>query len=1561
VQLTWARFTAGKGWRAVNADRLKLGLCAGLLLLAAAICLPAQQGTIGTTKPGAHVRDARVPNPHVPDSRVGQQQRRAARFLAQRGIGRAHSGWPASATGAADLLAAARAQHHTLAIRAQASLADASLTAPWQPVGPAQVTTAAYGAVTGRVSSLAVDPSDPSGNTLYVGTTGGGVWKSVNAAGSPASVSFTPLTDTLSAYAEANIASLSIGAVTVQPGGTGVVLAGTGDPNDATDSYYGAGILRSADGGATWSLISASSDALLGSSLNYSFTGNGFAGFAWSTVNPNLVVAGVSQAAEGLEVNAGSPVSIMGIYYSPDAGQTWYMATIADSPGQIVQSDKTPFTAPGNAATSVVWNPIRQMFYAAVRFHGYYQSADGINWMRMAYQPGTQMPSAYCPTNTGTNGSPACPVFRGALAVQPVTGDLFALTVDVNNLDQGLWQDVCALNGGACSSNTVTFASQIADAALEAGGGDTTIPQADYGLYLAAVPSSQDTLLFAGTEDIYQCSLANGCAWRNTTHATTCASAGVAWAQHAIDATFGAQGLLYFGNDGGLWRTTDDVDQQQAQCSPDDATHYQNLNPGLGSLAEVENLAEDATDPQKMMASLGALGTAAPQAASGSAWPQALDGEGNYAAIDPAAPANWYATSLFGVGINRCIEGSGCDIAGFGEPVIGSTQVGGDGDLQTIPAPWILDPQNTANLILGTCRVWRGAATGGAAWTSNSLLSSMLDGIPGPFCNGNAEIRSLAASGSPTDPAGTPERLYAGMAGLLDGGATVPGHVYTAAVTGSSGSSTVWTDLFHSPVSNGFAKSSEFNPGGFDISSIYVDPHDPSGQTVYVTVQGFAANGLVAPQIYGSTSGGSEWVNLTSNLTNAPANSIVVDPNDANTVYVATDTGVYITRKIASCAIPLQACWNVYGTSLPTAPVIQLAAFNEGSTSVLRAATYGRGIWQIGLVTAGTAMTTVNASPASLTFPGQALGTLSAIQTVVVQNTGTITLNTTQVSITGDFAETDDCTQEPVMPGDACTVEVTFTPSQTGPRTGTLTVYGNIAGGATGGQVTVALNGTGLAAPAIALLPTALTFTQTLLGQTSATQDIAIMNTGGVTAGLASETASGDFSIGANTCTASLSPNTECTVGIAFSPSASGNRSGTLTVVDSAGTQTAQLSGVGESPATDGLAPLSLTFAPQVIGTPSLAQQVTLTNNGDQTLQLIAIQVSGGFNAVNQCGTSLAGHSSCAIGVNFVPTQLGAESGTLIVSDAIRSQTVTLSGTGLAPPGISATPTTINFGNYAVGQTTSVQTVTLLNNGGVPLSGLAFAVTGDFATPSAANTCGRTLAVGAQCQIGATFTPSQPGVRNGALTITATELAKPLNVILTGNGQTGNSQNFTLAVEGSSSAILTSGQPATFQLSITPFGGLTGSVALTCTGFPQNANATCTVNPVSVTLPSGGSASASVTIVTGQASANAALRDSNGPGWGRRGLRGFGLTLCLLLPAGFLVRRRRGWKNLALVGLLALALPIGCNLGVTPGKETSGPTPPTNTYSTPSGTYKLTVTGTASGLSQTAYLTLTVE
>ena len=133
------------------------------------------------------------------------------------------------------------------------------------------------------------------------------MWQSQNAAATTsANVQFLPLTDNLSALSGAPEAGISVGAVTVQPGGTGVVLAGLGDPSDALDSYYGAGLLRSTDSGKTWSLIQQTMDLEDGlGRQDYSFIGEGFAGFAWSSTNVQLVVAAVSQAARVWLVNAG--------------------------------------------------------------------------------------------------------------------------------------------------------------------------------------------------------------------------------------------------------------------------------------------------------------------------------------------------------------------------------------------------------------------------------------------------------------------------------------------------------------------------------------------------------------------------------------------------------------------------------------------------------------------------------------------------------------------------------------------------------------------------------------------------------------------------------------------------------------------------------------------------------------------------------------------------------------------------------------------------------------------------------------------------------------------------------------------------------------------------------------------------------------------------------------------------------------------------------------------------------------------------------------------------------
>ncbi|SFF80054.1 Right handed beta helix region [Streptomyces mirabilis] len=104
----------------------------------------------------------------------------------------------------------------------------------------------------------------------------------------------------------------------------------------------------------------------------------------------------------------------------------------------------------------------------------------------------------------------------------------------------------------------------------------------------------------------------------------------------------------------------------------------------------------------------------------------------------------------------------------------------------------------------------------------------------------------------------------------------------------------------------------------------------------------------------------------------------------------------------------------------------------------------------------GSPSATLAASPGSLTFADQAVNTTSAAQTVTVTNSGTATASITGVTAGGDFAQTSTCGTS-LAAGANCTVSVTFRPTASGTRTGTLTLTGNQSDNPT----TVALSGTG--------------------------------------------------------------------------------------------------------------------------------------------------------------------------------------------------------------------------------------------------------------------------------------------------------------------------------------------------------------------------------------------------------------------------------------------------------------------------------------------------------------------
>ncbi|MDR3704234.1 MAG: choice-of-anchor D domain-containing protein, partial [Candidatus Sulfopaludibacter sp.] len=1412
------------GWRSRLPGAQKLLAALGqLLVLGLVLGLATAAGQQATTAS----RQANLP------PRVVQAQR----FLAQRGGSTASQGTRQA------IPAAGRFNWRRNAVRPQSPPASA---ATWQAMGPAAVLTPDYGLVTGRVSALALDPSDATGNRLYLGTTGGGVWVAQNAAtGTASNVVFSPLTDTVGSLTGAIDASISIGALTVQPGGTGVILAGTGDPNDALDSYYGAGILRSTDNGNSWSLITDTAD------LRWSFDGEGFAGFAWSTTSPQLVVAAVSQAFEGTLVDAPrSRASYVGLYYSFDGGATWSLATITDASGANVQGPNDPYAgADSNAATSVVWNPVRQLFVAAVRFHGYYQSADGVTWTRLAAQPGSRLSMLFCPTNTGTPGSIACPIFRGALAVNPQTGDTFAWTVDRFNQDQGLWQDKCGLNAGVCTNQNITFAQQLSTTALQTStpNGAATIANGDYNLTLAAVPSQQDTLLLAGANDLWKCSLAMGCVWRNTTNATTCMTAQVGEYQHALAWNANNPLEIFVGNDSGLWRSLDAIGQTGSACASTDGTHFQNLNGGLGSLAEVVSMAPSAATPYTMMVGLGANGTADVKGVSGvtADWAQILGGEGGPVAIDPMNTTNWYANNGAGVSIHRCSQPGDCTPSTFGSSAaVTDADVSGDGLTMTTPAPFLVDPLDHLQLLVGTCRVWRGQADG-IGWSAGNAISTILDSAAASgACSGDTLIRSMAAMALPSGG----EVVYVGMYGRANGSTRLAGHVLSATVNPAGSSSPVWQDLTLNPVGNDIRAMNFF---GMDISSIVLDPHDITGKTVYVTVAGIPSVDENIRTVYRSTDGGLNWTNEEANLPWNAANSLVVDPQDANTVYIATDMGVYFTTRIATCANASSDCWSAFGTGLPQAPVTQLSASPlTSSAKVLMAGTYGRGVWQTPLWSAETGLTTAVAAPVPLVFPSPVPVNTSSSLALILMNTGTLDLLPTGTAVSGNFSvQTDNCKNTTVASGASCIISVTFAPLQAIPLTGELTIYANVYGG----QLTAELSGTGSPAGSVSLTPATVDFGQVEVGTTSSPFQVEAGNSNATAVSISGVSITSPFKIASNSCGAStLAANTNCQVMVEFAPTQTGLVAGTLTFTDGAGTQTVALTGTGAAPPTDVLSPAALTFPGTIVGQNSTAQTVTIANTGDLPLTSIAASVSGAFQVSSNCGTQLVAQSVCNLSVVFTPTQAGVQTGTLTVSDLLRTQTVNLFGTGLLPPAFTATPASLSFMAQQVGVPSSPQTLTVTNSGGAAMADVGFQFTGAAATSYAlgTNTCGTALNSGSSCTVQVIFTPAASGGSAATLvlsssTLGVTPLSVPLNgngTVTTGLGASPTKLTFPSTITGSSSAAQTvtvtnTGSFAATSLTLTtaaPF-SLTQN---TCTSSLA-AGASCTVGVLFTPTASG--------------------------------------------------------------------------------------------------------------------------
>ncbi|WP_396270500.1 choice-of-anchor D domain-containing protein [Ideonella sp.] len=453
-------------------------------------------------------------------------------------------------------------------------------------------------------------------------------------------------------------------------------------------------------------------------------------------------------------------------------------------------------------------------------------------------------------------------------------------------------------------------------------------------------------------------------------------------------------------------------------------------------------------------------------------------------------------------------------------------------------------------------------------------------------------------------------------------------------------------------------------------------------------------------------------------------------------------------------------------------------------------------------------------APTALSFASTPVGSSSAKQTLTVR-TGRVALSNITVSTSSEFTRQGGTCGSTLAANSACTVDVLFQPTQAGQRSGTLSlVHSGIPEG-----VSVGLSGTAtaVAVPTLTLNATSLDFGTQTLNQSSASRSVTASNSGTTALSFSSLAVSGaaaaDYTTAGNcSTTVALQPAQSCTVELTFRPSAVGSRAATLQLASNAsnGTGSVALSGTGQqAPApVVSLAPGSLDFGNQVVGTSSANRNITLSNTGNAALSITGIAASGAFGVNHACGSSLPAGGSCTLQVSFTPTGAGAASGAVTVtSDAAGSpQRVSLNGTGtLSSPTLVWSPATTNlaFGEATVGAASAMKTLTLSNQGPGDATLASLALSGNHAADyrvDASSTCAQGLALPANstCTVKLSFTPSAAGAREAALTVNSNG-SNPGTIALGGTGVAAAAPKLMLSATALSFSVPAAGGTAAAQ------------------------------------------------------------------------------------------------------------------------------------------------------------------
>jgi hypothetical protein len=265
-----------------------------------------------------------------------------------------------------------------------------------------------------------------------------------------------------------------------------------------------------------------------------------------------------------------------------------------------------------------------------------------------------------------------------------------------------------------------------------------------------------------------------------------------------------------------------------------------------------------------------------------------------------------------------------------------------------------------------------------------------------------------------------------------------------------------------------------------------------------------------------------------------------------------TDSQDYSETNNCGKSLPAHGSCQIPVTFSPQATGDRYASLNvayQGSGSPLTVPLHGIGV-----------TTTASLTPASLNFPTQLISGTSSPQPATLTNTGTGAVTISSISTKGAFTQTNDCPAS-LPAGTKCDILVRFAPHRKGGAKGTLTVSDD----ATGSPQKVSLSGVGTV---VTFSPLGVNFGDQKVGTSSPPVPVKLFNKGGTTLSITQITIvginSGDFAQ-KNNCGQGVPAHGHCTITVKFTPTATGQRSGSVSVTDDGGgsPQSVPLAGTG--------------------------------------------------------------------------------------------------------------------------------------------------------------------------------------------------------------------------------------------------------------------------------------------------------------------------------------------------------------------------------------------------------------